>query len=142
MTGFTEPADSAAQLRVATVAERAMRRQGRWCVRYLLAFGGWQLLFVPAVLLGRSATVVATAICANTLLVVSLGWYAARQPMARRGFARTCDLVAGIWGALYGLTIALGFTAFKDSAAFAVVATVACALPPVIAGLREARTAR
>jgi TM2 domain-containing membrane protein YozV len=136
-----EQADAAASLKGIARIEAGARGRGGWYGAYLWTFAGWQLALVPVVLLwhGPAGTLVGTL--ANALVVMGLSVFATRQPVVPRGFGGTHLRVIGAWALAYVLTLAVGYTAFRDSVTFAAVAALACALPGAVAAWRETRAA-
>ncbi|WP_328946931.1 hypothetical protein OG259_41120 [Streptomyces sp. NBC_00250] len=134
-----EQADAAAALKGIARIEATARGRSGWYAGYLWFFAVWQLGLVPAVLLWHGPTGTLVSTLANALVVMGLSLFAARQPVVPRGYGGRHLRVIGAWAVAYGLALALGFTVFVDSVAFAAVAALACALPASAAAWREAR---
>ncbi|MER5931781.1 hypothetical protein [Streptomyces sp. NPDC002054] len=134
-----EQVDAATVLKGMARIEATARVRSRWYVGYLWLFAVWQLVLVPAVLLWHGPTGTLVSTLTNALVVMGLSLFATRQPVVPRGYGGRHLRVIGAWAAAYVLSLALGFTVFMDSVAFAAVAALACALPAAAAAWREAR---
>ncbi|MFB8403886.1 hypothetical protein [Streptomyces sp. NPDC055912] len=135
-----EQADAAAALKGVARIEATARGRSGWYVGYLWLFAVWQLALVPAVLLWHGPTGTAVSALVNALVVMGLSLLATRQPVVPHGYGGRHLRVIGAWAVTYVLTLALGFTVFADSVAFAPAAALACALPAAAAAWREARS--
>jgi hypothetical protein len=135
----TTPQDPAEQLAHAERMDEAMRRRGRWYARYLAVFAAGQFVIVPIALLGKGvgAAVLLAGIVA--LLVGALTVYAARQPMALRSSAATRRKVMTAWVVAYGITIALGVSAFQANVPFAFAGALIPAAPLALGVWHEMR---
>lgn len=137
---MSECADAAEVLGRSAGMESAARRRGAdWYLRYLLAFGGVQVFFVPTVLLWHEPVAFAVVMALYVALVCALSVYAKRQPAVRRGFAKRHGTVIGTWAAVYSVSVALGTSVLRDSVPFAAAATVCCVAPIAVAALLERR---
>ncbi|KAB7843776.1 hypothetical protein [Streptomyces mobaraensis] len=136
---MSEHTQAAARLLGVQRFETAARRRGGWYAAYLWIFAGWQPLLVPAVVLWHGPAAAAVVGALNAALVGVLSWYAGRQPVVPRHFARTHLTVIGTWAALYTGTVVLGTTVLKGNVPLAVVAAVTCALPPAVGALQGIR---
>ncbi|MFI5831430.1 hypothetical protein ACIA6C_29950 [Streptomyces sp. NPDC051578] len=134
-----EQADAVDSLKGVRRIEGAVRERSGWYAGYLWLFSLWQLVLVPAVLLwhGRTGTLVSTM--ANAFVVMGLSLFATRQPVVLRGYGGRHLKVIGAWAVAYILSLVLGYTIFLDSAAFAAVAALACALPAAANAWRKGR---
>ncbi|MEU9115082.1 hypothetical protein AB0D04_25670 [Streptomyces sp. NPDC048483] len=126
---MSECADAGETLRRAAGLEKAARARSGWYARCLWAFAAWQLVFFPMALLWHGSAAPMVYQPANALLVAGLSVYAARQRVVRRGFGLRHGVLMASWGVAFGLTLALGYTVFVDSPAFAAAGAVVCALP-------------
>ncbi|MEW1545979.1 hypothetical protein [Streptomyces tsukubensis] len=124
--------------RAARVESAALRNSG-WYTRYLWVFAAGQLALVPMSLLWQGITAALVFALSVFALVGGLSVYAARQRVVRRGFGALHGGVIGSWAALFAVSVGLGTSSFEDSVPFAVVAAVACALPPGLAAIAEGR---
>ncbi|WP_433548717.1 hypothetical protein ACQPZG_29460 [Streptomyces sp. CA-294286] len=136
---MSEHANAVTALRRAEKLESASWRGSNWYVRFLLLYGAAQLVMAPALVLGQGLVGTASAVGVNTVVIAALSVYMARQRTLRRGFGVLHGAVVGSWGAAFGLTAGLGTTVFRGSPSFAVVATLACALPFAVAAWFEIR---
>ncbi|MFJ9823745.1 hypothetical protein ACIRSU_05140 [Streptomyces sp. NPDC101160] len=125
--------------RTARLESSARRQGGGWYLRYLLAFGGVQLFFVPAVLLWHEPAAFAVTMALYVSIVIALSVYASRQPAVRRRFGLRHSLTLAAWAAMFTTSMALGTSLLRDSVPFAVAATAACVAPVAVAALLERR---
>ncbi|MFG2628109.1 hypothetical protein [Streptomyces sp. NPDC048473] len=136
---MTEHIDASASLADAARVERGARAGSGRYTRYLWVFAAWQLILIPAVVLGHGNPASNPAIVANGLLVVGLSVFAQRQPAQRRGLTRKHVLLIDSWTVLYSVTVVLAVTAFKDSVVLAVLAALTCAIPLAVGAWPEMR---
>lgn len=136
---MTEQMDAAAALKHANRVEGATRRDSGWYARYLVVFAAGQLVLVPMAVLWRGPAAAIVFSLTNGVLIGGLSLYASRQRVIRRGFGARHGSVIGAWGVAFGVTVALGGTAFEDSVFLAVAGALACALPPAIGAWLETR---
>ncbi|WP_171168251.1 hypothetical protein [Streptomyces sp. I05A-00742] len=134
---MTEHTDAAVRLRGIERFETAARRRGGWYSTYLWVFAAWQLVLVPLVVLWHGPVAAAVLAVVNAALVSGISWYAGRQPVVPRNFARKHVTLIGVWAVMYVGTIVLGVTVLEDSVLLAVVAAPLCALPPAVGALRS-----
>ncbi|WP_274914082.1 hypothetical protein [Streptomyces sp. WZ-12] len=131
--------DAAATLARAAQLGSTVRKGTRWYVRYQFVHGAAAGLAVLAIGLLRAPYGVAVG---TGFLVVVVSWlsvYAARQPVARRGFGIRHGIMIGTWGLLYAAVLTLGVIFFPGVAAWWVPGAVVVALPGLIGGYLEAR---
>ncbi|MFD0152635.1 hypothetical protein ACWGQ4_13980 [Streptomyces sp. NPDC055721] len=138
---MSEQVDAAAALKGIARIEATARRRSGWYAGYLWLFAAWQLVLVPAVLLWHGPTGTLVSTLANALVVTGLSLFATRQPVVPHGHGSRHLRVIGAWAVAYVLALALGFSVFTDSVAFAASAALACALPAAAAAWQEVRAA-
>ncbi|MFF0433453.1 hypothetical protein ACFYU9_14645 [Streptomyces sp. NPDC004327] len=137
---MSEFSDAAAALgRSRLMESSARRRGGDWYLRYLLAFGALQVVFVPVVLLWHQPVAFAVSMGLYVVSVIALSRYAARQRAVRRRFALRHSLTMAAWAAVYTISIVLGTTVLRDSLPFAAAATACCVATIAVAALLERR---
>ncbi|MFF0747082.1 hypothetical protein ACFYVL_42525 [Streptomyces sp. NPDC004111] len=136
---MSELTDAAAALRRVDRVESAAWKGSNWYLRFLLIYGLAQLVIAPALVLLRHPVSTFVAVGVNTVVVVALSFYAARQRTVRRGFGMRHAMVIAGWGVTFALTASLGSTAFHENVLFAVAATVACVLPFALGARSEIR---
>ncbi|GGT42370.1 hypothetical protein [Streptomyces purpureus] len=136
---MSEFADATEALGRSLRLEKAARRGSDWYLRYLAVFAAAQLVLVPAVLLGHDTWVMPAALGLYVVAVAGLSVYATRQRSVRRRFGVRHTVTVAVWGLLYAATLALGFTAFPDSAGFTAVAAVVCSVPLAVGAWLERR---
>ncbi|MCS0635309.1 hypothetical protein NX801_06485 [Streptomyces sp. LP05-1] len=139
-TGIGAEAARRALGRVSGV-EAVARWRGGWYGRYLWVYAAGQLLLVPMALLWHGPVPSGVYGLSQLALVTGLSLYALRQPVVRRGLGRTVGAVIGVWGVLFGASVVLGLTVWRESPVFAAVAAVCCALPPTVGAWCEGRRA-
>ncbi|MGW7412843.1 hypothetical protein [Streptomyces sp. NPDC054863] len=136
---MSEHTCAAEALRQADRVESAAWRGSNWYLRFLLVFGLAQFAIAPVLVLRQGPASTFVAVGVNTVVVITMSVYAARQRTVRRGFGIRHGAVIGGWGVAFGLTAALGTTVLHGSALFATVATLACILPFAVGAWFEIR---
>lgn len=131
--------DAAAALARAQELGSTVRNGSKWYVRYQVIYGCAAAVTVLAIGLLSHPYGVAIGIGFWLLSLTGLSVYAARQPVARRGFARWHSGLIISWGLLYFAVLFPGLTWFAGVAAWWVPGAVVVALPGVIGGYLEAR---
>ncbi|QDY77405.1 hypothetical protein [Streptomyces qinzhouensis] len=131
--------EAQAALRRAARVESAALQNSGWYARYLWVFAAGQLVLVPVSLLWQGLVAALVFALLTVTLVGGLSVYAGRQRVVRRGFGSLHGGVIGSWVALFAVAVALGTSLFEGSVPFAVVASLACALPPALAAISEGR---
>lgn len=136
---MSEYAAAAEALRQADKVESAAWRGSDWYLRFLLVYGLAQLAMAPVLVLGQGPVSIFVPVGVNTAVVLGLSVYTARQRTVRRGFGIRHGAVIGSWGVAWALTASLGTTVLHESPSFAVLATLACALPFAVGAWFEIR---
>jgi hypothetical protein len=136
-----DAATAAARLREAESAGRRVAVQGSasasaWLTglaaasaMYLFSLGWFELSDETPIL----ALSLAYGVILGAFSVVHLR----RTRAASLGFSRRFALAVGGWGAVFGLSLALGLLLFPASPLYFAVAAVATAIPPLLGSLRE-----
>ncbi|MCX5206965.1 hypothetical protein OG897_36885 [Streptomyces sp. NBC_00237] len=126
---MSEYGDAAAALRRVGALETTAWRRSGWYLRFLLPYGAAQLVIVPALVLLPHPLGAQVSVGLNTVMVIVLSAYVARQRTVRPGFGWRHGTVIGTWAAAFVATSWLGSTVWHGSVPFAAVATLACLLP-------------
>ncbi|KUL34961.1 hypothetical protein ADL22_29125 [Streptomyces sp. NRRL F-4489] len=134
-----EAGDAAAALARAAELGDTVRKGTRWSVRYQIVYGCAAGLMVLAIGLVKSPWGTAFGLAFWGAVVAGLSVYAARQPVARRGYGKRHAVLIASWGVLYGVVLAAGIAFFPGVAAWWVPGAVAVALPGLIGAYLEAR---
>lgn len=105
-------ASAATQLSQAERLAAKARREARWYVRYLVAFGiaSFGLACVFAFVGGLTAVAVTTPLW--VLFVVGLSVWAARHPVTLRGYGGLHLAIMGSWGVIWLVTVFVGTSRF------------------------------
>lgn len=136
-TGGTDAANALAR---AEDLDAAVRRESRWYVRYLVAFG---IATVPAVtwagfISGPRSAVAFTVVWVGFVVGISV-LYAGRQRVARRGYARLHFTWLAGWLAAYCAVLFPGVAWFHGELAWWLPGAVVVSLPCFVAAYLEAR---
>ncbi|UQA93861.1 hypothetical protein [Streptomyces halobius] len=131
--------DAAAALARAQRLGSTVRNGSKWYVRYQVIFGCAAAVAVLAIGLVRHPYGLAAGMGFLGLAITGLSVYAARQPVARRGFARWHVGMIIAWALLYPAVLIPGAVWFEGVAAWWVPGAMVVALPGVIGGYLEAR---
>lgn len=134
---MSEPMDAHAALAHAHALQERVRRRSRWYARYLWLFGAGS--FVTTLLLAFDTSVRVVSMGLWGVLVIGLSLYAARQPVARRGFGVRHGVIIGIWAAVYSTVVVIGVTTFDGDLRWWAPGAVAAALPALIGACLEGR---
>ncbi|MER7988210.1 hypothetical protein ABTY53_21885 [Streptomyces noursei] len=131
--------DAAAALARAKVLETTVRNGTRWAARYQVLYGCAAGLMVLSIGLLKAPYGVAIGSAFWVAAIAGLSIYAARQRVARQGYAARRGVLIGVWGVLYAAVLVPGLLVFQGVAAWWVAGAVAVALPGLIGGYLEAR---
>lgn len=131
--------DAASALAHADRLAADVNRRAKWYVAYLVTYG--VASFVLTLVLGMVAGPVAATIAITCWGVVigGLSAFAARQPVARRGFGRRHGLVVGAWALLYGVVLLPGLAWFPGEPLWWVPGAILVSLPAFAGAILEAR---
>ena len=136
-----DAATAAARLREAAAAGRAVAVQGSasasaWLTglaaasaMYLFSLGWFERADEGPIL----ALSLAFAAVLGVLSIVHLR----RLRAASLGFSRRVGIAVGGWGAVFGISLALGLLLFPASPVYFTIAAIATAVPPLHGSLRE-----
>ena len=138
MSGYASE-DAAAALARAQELGSTVRSGSKWYVRYQVLYGCASAVAVLAIGLLSHPYGVAFGMGFWVLALTGLSVYAARQPVARRGFTRWHNGLIISWGLLYFAVLFPGTTWFEGVAAWWVPGAMLVALPGLIGGYLEAR---
>ena len=122
------PADARSALADADGARAALTGRGRWVRGYLIAFAAGSVALVLLLGLAGRAGLIAGMTIWFVLVVTAVAW-SSRQRVVLPGSGRLLGIAFGVWGALYGIALAVGLTTAPGSAAYWVPAAVVVALP-------------
>ncbi|GAA4104982.1 MULTISPECIES: hypothetical protein [Actinomadura] len=132
MIGEMNPAGAAAALEQAERLGTAVRRHGRWLVRYQLGYGVASFLVVLMLGVIDGPIGIGVSVGVWGVVITLLSVYAARQPVAHRGMARAHSLMIATWAALYGLVLSVGVTWFDGRLAWWLPGAVVVASPGLV----------
>jgi hypothetical protein len=133
------PGEAASLLARADRLAAQVNRHSRWYASYLAIFGTAALVTVPLVGLG-DRMVGAIAMAFWGAVMVALWFFAARQPVNRRGFARRHGRMIGLWAVAYAIVVAVGISSFPDDPGWWIPGGVIVSLPAFILACREIRS--
>ncbi|TJZ52779.1 hypothetical protein FCH28_16445 [Streptomyces piniterrae] len=131
--------DAAAALARARELGSTVRNGSKWSVRYQVAYGCAAAVSMLAIGLLSHPYNVAFGIGFWILALTGLSVYAARQPVARRGFTRWNNGLIMAWALLFFAVLFPGITWFRGVEAWWVPGAMLVALPGLIGGYLEAR---
>ena len=120
-------------------AQRAVRAEARWVVRYLVTFGVAALVLIPlGAFLDQWPVLVAVNLTWMVLLVVMPVW-ASRRMVTLHGAGARLGVAFLIFGLLYGVTAFVGFTRFPGELWWWAVGGGASAAPLLLTAWWQAR---
>ncbi|MEW1656840.1 hypothetical protein [Streptomyces sp. NPDC093707] len=131
--------DAAAALARAAQLGATVRKRSRWFVWYQVVFGCVAAVIVLVAGLVQAPYGAQLSGGLGAALAAGLAVYAARQPVARRGFAVRHSIFMGAWVLLYLAVLLPGAILFHGNAAWWVPGAVVVSLPGLIGGYLEAR---
>ncbi|ANZ16999.1 hypothetical protein ACH4YO_37160 [Streptomyces noursei] len=131
--------DAAAALARAQELSSMVRKRTAWYVRYQVVYGCAAGLLVLVIGLVKAPFGPAIGSGGWVATIAALSVYAARQPVARRGFGRWHGILIGTWALLYSAVLWLGLVFFRGDASWWVPGAVVVSLPGLIGGYLEAR---
>jgi hypothetical protein len=117
----------------------SVEHSSRWLIRYQLAYGA--AAFASVLPLGLLDDLAGVAISVSFWLVAItlLSVYAARQPVAHRGMARSHGIMIGSWTLTYMAVLFPGVTWFRGEPAWWLPGAVAVAIPSLVMAWLTAR---
>jgi hypothetical protein len=126
-TGLS-PAGAAVALAGIEQSTAAVRRSGRWVVRFLIGYAVATVFFVPATGLARGRWSLVVAVAWGVFLL-GLLLSVRRHQILRRGFCRLYLSTMAVWTALWITAAVVGAVAFPGSPAFWLPAGLIVAAP-------------
>ncbi len=121
--------DPAAALAQAERLKTMMNRHSRWVVRYQLMYGAASFVMILALGLLDAPLGVVVSMVIWLPATTALSVYAARQPVAYRGMAKTHGVMIGTWAVLYGIVLYPGIRFFPGNLAWWLPGAVLVAVP-------------
>lgn len=139
MTDGLDPAAAQARLADADRVREAVRRQSKWYVRYLIAYGIATIgAVIAAGFISGPVSAVAFAVVWTTFVAITSIW-GNRFGATRRGFARTHMTWLAAWIVLYMAALFGGLAWFPHQLAWYLPAGIVASFPAFITAYLEAR---
>ncbi|WP_150237703.1 hypothetical protein [Nocardiopsis quinghaiensis] len=127
--------------RAETVGRRAHDR-GRWYMLFAVLFSAATFTLTVTIGLFPTTTTIFTAMAVYLVLLTCLITFALRQPVQPRGYGWLHGLAMLGWGAVYGVTLFVGYAFFPEDPAWWVSGAALGTVPPMVAGWLAVRRNR
>ncbi|SEG76259.1 hypothetical protein SAMN04489712_111142 [Thermomonospora echinospora] len=128
---------ASAVLAQAEALQDKVRHRSLWYARYLRCYGAAAFVMTLMLCWGKGWVVGSVALWG--VVIAALSVYAARQPVARRGFGRRHRLIIGCWAVLYAAVLVPGTIWFQGEPVWWLPGAVLVSLPAFIGAHLEGR---